>query len=112
MLSKEDFIYYIDIIKKHRERENKFLECLDFLSPETSNETFLYGDYESALVDLLMLLMEDEGEIIPLFIYDTEFGTNNAFSTLFVENDSVDLSSAEKVYDYILSRKEKKNAKR
>ena len=44
--------------------------------------------------------MEDKDEIIPYFIYDLEFGTSEQLG-LLVDHEKVDLSSAEKVYEYL-----------
>lgn len=100
MLKKETFVKAIEKIKEHREREQKFIEGLSALSPYTYNDTFLYNDYEAEVVDLLVEAMEDKDEIIPYFIYDLEFGTSEQLG-LLVDHEKVDLSSAEKVYEYL-----------
>ena len=100
-MTKETFVKCIETIKKHRDRENKFLEGLDAVSPETNNDTFIYCDYESLVVDLMIEEMKDKDEVISWWIYDTEFGTNDSFRTLFVEDKQVELDSAEKLYDYL-----------
>lgn len=105
IMKKETFLKAIETIKEHRTREEKFLEGLDAVSPETQNDTFLYCEYEGLVIDMLEEAMNDDGEIIAWWIYDTNFGQEEKFRSLFIDDVEVDLSSAEKLYDLLLSRK-------
>lgn len=100
MLKKETFLEAIATIKRHREKEDKFHDGLQAVSPDTYNDTFLYTDYEAEIVELLVEAMDDKDEVIPYFIYELEFGTSKQLG-LFVDQEKIDLSSAEKVYEYL-----------
>ena len=102
MISKESFVRAIDTIIKHKGREEKFIAALCELSPETYNDCFLFTDYESELIKILEEDMNDEDRVIMYFLYELEAGKDkHAKDALLIDGVSVDLSSAEKVYDYL-----------
>lgn len=103
-MNKELFIRALNEIKNHRSKEDKFLEALDAISPDTKNDTFLYCDYEALVIDMLEEAMKDDGEIIAWWIYDTNFGAEEKFRSLFVENVEIELKEPEQLYDYLISR--------
>ena len=47
-MTKELFVKCINTIREHRKKEEKFVDALNTLSPDTYNETFLFDKYEYA----------------------------------------------------------------
>lgn len=105
-MTKKLFIEAIEQIKKQREKEDKFCEALDVLSPDTNNDTFLFNDYEELVVELLEEGMNDE-EVISWWIYDCNMGKDKSLTTLYENGKEIDLSSVEKLYDYLASKENK-----
>lgn len=105
MLSKELFVKTLESIKKHRERETKFIEGLDALSPGTYNDTLLYSSYESLVVELLQEAMDDKDEIISFFIYEMDFGKENPKISLLLNEQPIWLPDSEALYNFLTKEK-------
>ena len=73
MISKENFIEYMNFIKKMNDSENRIY---DVLSEEITDFQggFLYSKYETMFVRLLREVMNDENDWIDYFLYDLDFG--------------------------------------
>lgn len=103
-MTKELFLRAIEEIQNHRRKENKFLEALDVLSQYTSNEVFLYGDYETLVIDILEQVMNDE-DTIAWWIYETDFGKEERMNKIEVDGKLLVIDTAEKLYNYLVEHK-------
>ena len=96
-MSKEKFKYFIDFIQKRRELMEDITECtkqfdLDF--------NFVDSDYESKLIELLEIEMDDDDKFISYFIYELDFGRKGDLFT--INGEEIQLLTAEDLYDFLM----------
>lgn len=119
MLTKKQFCKVFEDIHKLEKREEEFNEAFAKIGGEYS---YIYDDAISALVDLLSVAMEvkDNGiknefcfdNDIEYFCYELDFGrADYADRAIEANGIAIDLSSPEKLYDYIVSEKLRKEKK-
>ena len=99
-LSKDEFCKVIDKIKAHNKTINDLEDILGVI--------FEFDDLQDTVVELLEKVMDVEpcekfGSDISYFIYDLDYGNNWTPSSLTINGESVDISTAEKLYDYLIS---------
>lgn len=119
MISKDLFIKMIDYIKKLNESGEKLGEAFSTFEPECKDMNFIFNGVTSNLIEFLSEAMGvkdwstngvNYGNDIEYFIYDLEFGTKWTPDSILDENGNpIDISTTEKLYDYIIKEnKEKK----
>lgn len=112
MISKEKFVNYINFIKSLEEKECKLQDHLEeCFGRDNVGYIFIYNDVVPKIIELLCDNVGIEyngdpycGDDIQYFIYELDFGTKK-FSNEAIEKEDgskVDLSSAEKLYDYLV----------
>lgn len=98
MLTKEEFVDYLNFIKEQDKLQENFIKALEALSPETYCECFIYSEYSMRLINLLTRIMNDQDEDITYFIYDSDFGeVRSADGTVLYD-------SPESLYDYLVKK--------
>lgn len=101
LLTKKKFCEYINFIKERQDSELRVCKALndEFIDANI----FFYSKYESKLVELLKIIMQDKGDWIDYFIYELDFGKKWKVGTV-TEKDgtSIDISDAEKLYDFLI----------
>ena len=111
-LTKEQFVEYVGCIKKTCDKDDMLSEAIEKACNDDCRVIGLYGAECSAMVDLLSLAMGLEvgtrdGNEIEYFIYDLNFGKDyNEGSLSEMDGTPIDISTAEKLYDYIVSEVE------
>ena len=102
MLNKELFLKTLATMEKYNNLTNEFCAVLEKMSPDCYCDAFIYTDYELLLIESLKQYFDvDEMDTILYFIYDLNYG-KEYMSNCFLENEKdVDLSSAEKLYEYL-----------
>lgn len=111
-LTKEQFVEYVERIKKTCDKDDMFSEAIEKACNDDCRVIGLYGAECSAMVDLLSLAMGLEvgtcdGNEIEYFIYDLNFGKDYKEGCLSeMDGTPIDISTAEKLYDYIVSEVE------
>lgn len=111
-LIKEQFVEYVGCIKKTCDKDDMLSEAIEKACNDDCRVIGLYGAECSAMVDLLSLAMGLEvgtrdGNEIEYFIYDLNFGKDyNEGSLSEMDGTPIDISTAEKLYDYIVSEVE------
>lgn len=115
MISKKKFVEYIDFLKSLDEKEGKLNKDLEeVFGRENIGSVFIYADIHPKLVEMLCDLMEIEhnsdihyGDDISYFVYELDYGKYKDSKEAITEIDGkvIDLSSAEKLYDYIVAKK-------
>ena len=110
VISKKEFVEYMEFIEKKSLQQEKFCKALEELSPETHCDVFLYGDYETKLVRLLEKVTEDHTDLISYRLYD--FNCFDAKHKAKMIKECPELESWGTVYDYLeKDMEELKNAR-
>lgn len=99
LISKEEFVEYIDFIHQQDKKQDKFLEAIDELADgkEYCN-CFLYASYEDRVVRLLGKLTHDVDDDLSYFLYEHHdgFPTNSDGQSIYQD--------ASTLYDYLLKQ--------
>lgn len=106
MLTKEEFVQHIELIKKCSELASQLSDALEAMSPGCRCDAFVYSEYEANTIKLLKHVfgLPADNEDIEYFIYDLDYGakyTPGCFT--FKNGKEIDFSSAESVYDYLVT---------
>ena len=114
ILDKQDFVHYVNFIKKTCEKDNALSEAIEKACD--GGDAFVIGLYSSeyiTMTELLSLVMGLEvgtydGNVLEYFIQELNFGKNYK-ADCYTEPDGtpIDISTAEKLYDYIVAKGEK-----
>ena len=120
MISKEKFVEYINFIKSLDDKESKLQDGLQAcFGKENVGYVSVFNEVVPKMIEMLCDLMEVEynrdphiGDDIQYFIYDLNFGeSKDAVEAITVDEKTYDLSTAEKLYDFILDSNKEKNVK-
>lgn len=111
VISKEKFVEYINFIKSLDEKETNLQKSLEeCFGRDNVGHLFVFNEVVPKMIEMLCDLMGIEynatqyiGDDIQYFIYELNFGTDKCAKSA-VEEDGItyDLSSPEKLYDYIV----------
>ena len=115
MLTKNQFIEYLDRIKTTYKKEDDLSQAIEKACDDNCRVIGLYSSECATMIELLSLAMGLEvglrdGNILEYFVYDLNFGKEYS-EGCYTEMDGtpIDISTTEKLYEYIL--KECNNAK-
>ena len=112
-LTKGQFVEYVDYIKKTCDKDNMLSEAIEKACNDDCCVIGLYGNECSVMVDLLSLAMglkvgTYSGNMLEYFIYDLNFGKEYKEGCVAEKDGTpIDISTTEKLYDYIVSEAEK-----
>ena len=112
-LTKEQFVEYVDCIKKTCDKDDMLSEAIEKACNDDCRVFGLYGTECSVMVDLLSLAMGLEvgtysGNMLEYFIYDLNFGKEYKEGCVAEKDGTpIDISTVEKLYDYMASEAEK-----
>ena len=107
-ISKEKFCRIIGKLKEARDIQDKVDEIfsnstINYIS-DFSNAASLLICHEDLVIDLLSIMF-DNTEDISYFIYQYDFGESFELGDVTEKNgENIDLSTVEKLYDYLVSR--------
>lgn len=121
LISKEEFCKYISILKKQYEKEDLITKAFRGVD-ENADVPFilLYSSERTAIIKLLNIVMDAEiepeiGSDIEYFCCDLAFGKayeSEKKDWIIDENGKIiDLSTAEKLYDYLVEEHFNRNPK-
>ena len=114
MITKQEFVDIIEKLKQVNdfvnETNKKARELNDAIISDFFNASSLSISHETIVVKLLENMFEDEEDTINWWLYELDYGRKFKLGYLQEERDgktvNIDLSTAEKLYDYLLeSRK-------
>lgn len=111
MISKEKFCYIIKRLENYEKLQDKindlFKELVDNTEQDFCNAGGICVGHETVVVDLLCEILEpgvsERDSFISWWIYETEFGKRPDFAYVILKDGTrVDLSSADKLYDFLV----------
>lgn len=109
MISKERFVEIINRLKSYNELQNKindlFKENIDNKEMDFMNAGSICVGHESVVIELLENMFNDK-DTISWWIYECNYGRNFSLGDLEVDGIEIDLSTAEKLYDYLIKEAE------
>lgn len=100
MLSKKEFIKYINILKEYDELQHSLYD--------TSNgaislfELDAIGKLEDSVLKLLEYVMNDDYKMIEYWLYELYFGEKYFDGCIIDDGVNIDISTVEKLYDYLV----------
>ena len=99
MLSKNDFVKYINILKDY----NKLQQDLYGISNGAISlfEVESINKLESSVLKLLEYIMEDDCKMIDYWIYELHFGKDYHDGCVTEDDINIDISTVEKLYEYL-----------
>ncbi len=105
---------FVDILSRLKEAtllvdkvEELFRNSRENLECDFCNGAGLQISHEGIVVKLLEKLMEDCGGTISYFIYEIDYGKGYQAGCMSDENGDIDISTPEKLYDYLMLEYEK-----
>ncbi len=114
LLTKQEFV---DVINRLREAtvladkvEELFRNSRDNLECDYCNGACLQISHESTVVKLLEKLMRDRFGNISYFIYGLDYGKEYQDGCVSDENGNIDISTPEKLYDFLVTEYKKETA--
>lgn len=112
-LAKQEFV---DILNRLREAtelvdkvEELFRDSRENLECDFCNGAGLQISHEGIVVKLLEKLMQDSVGNISYFIYELDYGRDYREGCISDNNDNIDISTPEKLYDYLMIEYSLKN---
>ena len=109
IISKEKFIEIINRLKKYSELQDKindlFKENIDNKEMDFMNAGSICIGHESVVVELLENMFNDK-DTISWWLYECNYGRDFSLGDLEVDGIEIDLSTAEKLYDYLIKEME------
>ena len=114
MISKEKFVEYINFIKSLDDKESKLQDGLQAcFGKENVGYVSVFNEVDSKMIEMLCDLVEIEynkdihiGYEIQYVLSELDYGkTKDSDIAVEFDNKTFDLSTPEKLYDYILDSK-------
>ena len=99
LFTKEEFIDYINFVKKQDEKQLVFIDTLEMLAPGNYCDAFIYSDYEAKFLEVLQKALHDENDEIGYKMW--EFDQFNAEEKERQLKETPWLESWEALYDHL-----------
>ncbi len=105
MISKKKFVEIINRLKSYSELQDKindlFKDNIDNKEMDFMNAGSICVGHETVVLDLLENMFDDY-DMLKCWIYECEYGTAFGLGDLEIDGVQTDLSTAEKLYDYLV----------
>ena len=115
LISKKEFVEIIERLKNTDDTVNKvnkiFNSTIDSQISDFMNASSLMICHEDIAVKLLEKIFDDK-EILSWWLYECNYGRDFKIGCLEDNGVKVDLTTAEKLYDYLVKQLERKNNER
>ena len=112
-LTKQEFVEILNRLREATELVDKveelFRSSRENLECDFCNGAGLQISHEGIVVKLLEKLMQDSFGIISYFIYELDYGKTYQEGCIFDQSGNIDISTSEKLYDYLLKEYNLKN---
>ena len=116
MIIKEQFVAILKKLEETDVKEEKLNEVMGLMSPELYVHFYPTWEYKSIIIDLLnyefygKMEASDYISDIEYFIYDLNYGKNWTEDSLTELNGTpIDISTADKLYDYLIEEYNKED---
>lgn len=109
IISKEKFVEIINRLKNYNELQDKidnlFKDNIENRERDFINAGSICIGHESVVIELLENMFDDK-DTISWWIYECNYGRDFSLGDLEVDGIEIDLSTAEKLYDYLIKEAE------
>ena len=109
MISKKEFVEIIERLKNYNDLQDKiddlFKSNIDNKEMDFMNAGSICIGHETIVVNLLENIFNDK-DTISWWLYECNYGRDFSLGDLEVNGVEIDLSTAEKLYDYLIKEME------
>ena len=109
MISKKEFVEIIERLKNYNDLQDKiddlFKSNIDNKEMDFMNAGSICIGHETIVVKLLENIFNDK-DTISWWLYECNYGRDFSLGDLEVDGIEIDLSTAEKLYDYLIKEME------
>lgn len=109
MISKKEFVEIIERLKNYNDLQDKiddlFKSNIDNKEMDFMNAGSICIGHETIVVKLLENIFNDK-DTISWWLYECNYGRDFSLGNLEVDGIEIDLSTAEKLYDYLIKKAE------
>lgn len=109
MISKKEFVEIIERLKNYNDLQEKIDDLFNDLIDNKENDFCNAGSicigHETIVVKLLENMFNDK-DTISWWLYECNYGRDFSLGDLEVNGVAIDLSTAEKLYDYLIKEAE------
>ena len=109
MITKERFVQILRRLENYNKLQEQinslFDECIDNKENDFCNAGGICIGHESVVVELLENMFNDK-DTISWWLYECNYGRDFSLGDLEVDGIEIDLSTAEKLYDYLIKEAE------
>ena len=110
MINKLEFVSIINKLIEVNdfvdETNNKARQLNDAIVSDFFNASSLSISHETVVVKLLENMFEDKDNTISWWIYEKDYGRNYKIGDMSVNDVGIDLTTPEKLYDYLIKEYE------
>ena len=107
MITKQEFVDIIKRLRDYNDLQNKidglFKNNIENEEMDFMNVGSICIGHETVVVKLLENMFNDKGEVISWWIYECNYGRDFSLGDLEVDGVEIDLTTPEKLYDYLIS---------
>ena len=109
MLSKKMFVRTINFLE---ERDKQMDKINELFTKEFEDSIFYpYFKHEKMIVDILMEVMDDQGEWIEYYLYENDYGHDlKPDSVQEADGTPINITTPEKLYDFLVKEHETRKA--
>ncbi len=111
MITKEQFVKIINRLRDYNDLQDKiqdlFRDNIDNQEMDFMNAGSICVGHETIVVGLLENMFNDT-DTISWWIYELDYGRSFKLGNMTVDGEDIDLSTPEKLYDYLIKEMEEK----
>lgn len=107
MITKQEFVEIINRLRNYNDLQDKiqdlFKDNIENREMDFINAGSICIGHERIVVKLLENIFNDKGDLISWWIYERDYGREFDLGDLEANGIEIDLTTAEKLYDYLVS---------
>ena len=111
MITKEQFVKIINRLRDYNDLQDKiqnlFRDNIDNQEMDFMNAGSICIGHETIVVELLENMFNDK-DTISWWLYERDYGRSFTIGIIAIDGVNIDLSTPEKLYDYLVKEREKK----
>lgn len=101
MITKDEFCKALNKLKEQRDIDYNFHYHIEKAFPGSYAPIYNNVLWELS-IHLLELSIKDDGEFVSWWVFETDFGTKDNVKSVRVFGEPVDVSTPEKLYDFLV----------